>query len=332
MVHVITDDTVTMDAVHGKTIAVIGYGAQGRAQCLCMRDSGLTVIVGVRKGGPSWNQAVQDDIEVMTIAQAAQQGDIIHLLIPDEYQKEVYDAHIVDSIAPGNVLAFSHGFNVVYNQIVPPDGVDVIMIAPKSPGTEERLRYEEGFGVPALVAVHTNASGSARDIALAMAKACGFTRAGVLECTFEDETYEDIFGEQCVLCGGIVELIKTGFEVLVEAGYPPEMAYFECLHEMKLIVDLIQKGGLSLMWEVVSNTAEYGGRTRGDKIITADTRKAMKDILRDVENGTFAREWIAERKGELVNLKRKREEELQHPIEIVGRKVRALFTAPDPQE
>ncbi len=332
MVNVITDDTVTMDAVHGKTIAVIGYGAQGRAQSLCMKDSGLTVIVGVRKGGPSWNQAVQDGMEVMTMAQAAQQGDVIHLLIPDEYQKEVYDVHIRDSIVPGNVLAFSHGFNVVYNQIVPPKGVDVIMIAPKSPGTEERLRYEEGFGVPALVAVHTNASGSARDIALAMAKACGFTRAGVLECTFEDETYEDIFGEQCVLCGGIVELIKTGFEVLVEAGYPPEMAYFECLHEMKLIVDLIQKGGLSLMWDVVSNTAEYGGRTRGGKIITTDTRKAMKDILRDVENGTFAREWIAERKGELVNLKRMREEELQHPIEIVGRKVRALFTNPDPQE
>jgi ketol-acid reductoisomerase len=328
MVNVVTDNMVTMDAVDGKSIAVIGYGAQGRAQSLCMKDSGLKVMVGLRKGGPSWKQAVEDGMEVMTMAQAAQQGDIIHLLIPDEHQKEVYDAHIKDHVKPGNVLSFSHGFNVVYDQIMPPQGVDVIMIAPKSPGTEERLQYLEGFGVPALVAVHTDVSGSARDTALAMAKACGFTRAGVIECTFEDETYEDIFGEQCVLCGGIVELIKTGFEVLLDAGYPPEMAYFECLHEMKLIVDLIQKGGLGLMWDVVSNTAEYGGRTRGEKIITSDTREAMKEILKKVENGTFAREWIAENKNGLVNLKKMREEETNHPIEVVGREIRALFRNP----
>jgi ketol-acid reductoisomerase len=331
MVNVITDDKVSIDILKGKKIAVIGYGAQGRAQSLCMKDSGLKVIVGVREGGASWKLAREDGMDVSTISEAAHEGDIIHILIPDENQRAVYDASIKAQITPGKVLSWSHGFNVVYKQIVPPRGVDVIMIAPKSPGTEERLQYLEGFGVPALVAVHTDASGSARDTALAMAKACGFTRAGVLECTFEDETYEDIFGEQAVLCGGIVELIKAGFEVLVESGYPPEMAYFECLHEMKLIVDLIQKGGLSLMWDVVSNTAEYGGRTRGSEIITDETRKAMKHILKNVENGTFAREWVAENEKGLSTLAKMREEEAHHPIEVVGREIRALFKNPSPE-
>lgn len=330
MVNVITDDEVKLDILEGKTIAVIGYGAQGRAQSLCMKDSGLRVIVGVREGGASWKLAREDGMEVSTIAEAAHEGDIIHILIPDETQKAVYDAHIKAQVRPGKVLSWSHGFNVVYKQITPPEGVDVIMVAPKSPGTEERLRYLEGFGVPALVAVYTDASGSARDTALAMAKACGFTRAGVLECTFEEETFEDIFGEQAVLCGGIVELIKAGFEVLVESGYPPEMAYFECLHEMKLIVDLIQKGGLQLMWDVVSNTAEYGGRTRGERIITDETRKAMRDILKNVENGTFAREWVAENERGLPNLEKIRVEEAHHPIEVVGKEIRALFKNPQP--
>lgn len=325
MVNIITDNEVSIDVLKDKTISVIGYGAQGRAQSMCMKDSGLKVIIGVREGGNSWKMAREDGMVVTTIQDAAAKSDIIHILIPDEVQQEVYDNHIREHVRPGNVLSWSHGFNVVFKQIVPPKDVDVIMIAPKSPGTEERKRYLEGFGVPALVAVKTDASGKARKIALAMAKAVGFTRAGVLECTFEEEVYEDLFGEQAVLCGGCAELIKVGFEILTEAGYPPEMAYFECLHELKLIVDLIYEGGLEHMWSVVSNTAEYGGRTRGSKIITPKTKEVMKNMLKNVENGKFAKEWMEEYRKGLPNLKKMREKEASHPIEIVGKKIRALF-------
>ncbi len=312
-------------ALKGKTVAVIGYGAQGRAQALCMHDSGVSVIVGVRKDGESWKKVKDDGLEVTTISDAASKGDIIHILIPDEIQGDIYEQEIKQHVKKGKTLSWSHGFNIVFKRIIPPKDVDVIMVAPKAPGTEERKRYLEGFGVPGLIAVKQNASGKARDTALAIAAACGFTRAGVLDCSFENEAFEDLFGEQAVLCGGLSELIKAGFETLVDKGYPPEMAYFECLHEMKLIVDLVYEGGLSYMWHVVSNTAEYGGRTRGKMIITDEVRKNMKKILADVESGKFADEWISEYKKGLPNLKRLREEEAKHPIEVVGKDIRALF-------
>lgn len=319
------DEDADLKFVKGKTIAVIGYGAQGEAQAKCMRDSGLKVIMGLREGGESALKAKKDGFEVYSVEKAAEKADIIHVLIPDEVQSEVYAAQIKDTLTKGKTLSFSHGFNICFKFIEPPKGVDVIMVAPKSPGTEERKRYLEGFGVPGLVAVKQNESGKARETAFAMAKAMGFTRAGVLECTFEQEAYEDLFGEQAVLCGGLAELIKAGFEILVERGYPPEMAYFECLHEMKLIVDLVYEGGMEHMWDVVSNTAEYGGRTRGPRIIDAKAKERMREILNEVETGKFAKEWIGEYKKGLPNLKRLREEEKKHPIEKVGKEIRALF-------
>jgi ketol-acid reductoisomerase len=325
MVNIITDDKVKMDILKGKKVAVIGYGAQGRAQSLCMHDSGVDVVVGVREDGASWNKVKEDGLEVASISEAAEKADIIHILIPDEVQKSVYEEHIEKHIKPGKTLSWSHGFNIIFKKITPPEGVDVIMVAPKSPGTEERKRYLEGFGVPGLFSLHVDATGKAKETALAMAKSMGFTRAGVLECTFAQETYEDLFGEQAVLCGGCAELIKAGFETLTNAGYPPEMAYFECLHELKLIVDLIYEGGLTMMWDVVSNTAEYGGRTVGPKIITSETRKTMKEVLDKIESGKFAEEWMAEHEAGLPNLKRMREEEAKHPIEVIGKEIRALF-------
>jgi ketol-acid reductoisomerase len=322
---VLTTQDASLDPIKNTPIAVIGYGAQGRAQALCFKDSGLNVVVGVREGGPSWKQAQSDGLKVASVADAAKQAEIVHILIPDEAHKEVYDRDIAPHMTPGKTLSFSHGFSIVYGRIVAPDGVDVILMAPKAPGTEERKAFVEGFGVPGLIAVEKNASGKARDKALALAHAMGLTRAGVLECTFKDEAFEDLFGEQVVLCGGTAELIKAGFETLVDAGYPPEMAYFECLHELKLIVDLIYEGGLTRMWDVVSNTAEYGGRTVGPTIITQETRKAMKEALKRVQDGTFARQWVGEYETGLKELSRMRKEESEHPIEVVGRQVRALF-------
>ncbi len=325
MVKLLHDEDADLKVLEGKTIAVIGYGAQGRAQSLCLKDSGINVVVGVREDGASWNKVKEDGLEVLSISDAAAKADIIHILVPDEVQKEVYEKEIKEHVKEGKVLSWSHGFNVVFNRIAPPEGIDIIMVAPKAPGTEVRRTYEDGFGVPGLVSVHKDETGNARNIALAMAKAVGLTRAGVMECTFKEEAYEDLFGEQAVLCGGTAELVKAGFETLTEAGYPPEMAYFECLHELKLIVDLMYQGGLTKMWDVVSNTAEYGGRIIGPKIITDETRKTMKEVLAKVENGEFAKQWMGEYEKGLPNLKRMREEEAKHPIEVVGKEIRALF-------
>lgn len=322
---VLTVDDVTSNPLEGKKVAVIGYGAQGRAQALCFHDSGLDVVVGARPDGPSWKQATEDGLKVASISDAAEQADVVHMLIPDENQREVYATQISEHMKPGKTLSFSHGFNVLFDFVKPPKGVDCILVAPKAPGTEERKAYLEGFGVPGLISVHTDVSGEAREKALSLAHALGCTRSGVLECTFADETYEDLFGEQTVLCGGAAELVKAGFEVLTEAGYPPEMAYFECLHELKLIVDLMYEGGLERMWHVVSNTAEYGGRTVGPRIITEDTKDAMRDALKRVQSGQFAREWMEEYEKGMPNLSEMRQAELQHPIEVVGRQVRALF-------
>lgn len=322
------DEDANTFSLDGKTIAVIGYGAQGRAQARMMHESGVNVVVGVREGGKSWALVEQDGLKVATIAKAAEIADIIHVLIPDETQKDVFLNDILPNLKPGNILSFSHGFSIVFGRITPPDNVGVIMVAPKSPGTEEYKCYQQGFGVPALISIYQDTpSGNARQIALAMAKAMFFTKAGVMECTFREETCEDLFGEQAVLCGGMAELIKAGFETLVEAGYPPELAYFECLHETKLIVDLIYEGGLSRMWDVVSNTAEYGGRTRGPRIVGPQVKEEMKRILQEVESGQFAEEWGKEADiNKLSNLNKLREEESKHQIEVVGKSIRAMFS------
>jgi len=314
-----------MKYLNGLTVAVIGYGSQGCAQALCMRDSGVKVIIGVRKDGQSFKKAQKDGFEVFSISEAAEKADIIHILLPDELQGEIYEKEIKNHVKAGKTLSCSHGFSIVFKQIVPPENVDVIMVAPKAPGTEERKAFIAGFGVPGLIAVQKNASGKAKEVALAMAKSMRFTRVGVLECTFEEETYEDLFGEQAVLCGGAVQLIKYGFETLTEAGYPPEMAYFECLHELKLIVDLIYEGGIQRMNEVVSNTAEWGEYVSGPRIIGPEVKAEMKKVLKEIEDGTFAREWLEESKSGAKNLKKNREALGNHEIEIVGKKIRALF-------
>lgn len=314
-----------MTVLQDKCIAVIGYGAQGRAQARMLHEAGMKVVVGVRDSGKSWNQALADGLAVAAIAEAVNQADIVHILIPDEVQAEIYQKEIEPNLKKGATLSFSHGFNIVFGKIVPAQDIDVIMVAPKSPGTEEYKRFQEGFGVPALIAIEKDASGKAKATALAMAKAMKFTKAGVMECTFRQEAFEDLFGEQTVLCGGVTELIKAGFETLTEAGYPPEMAYFECLHEMKLIVDLIYEGGMTKMWDVVSNTAEYGGRSVGPKIIGQEVKATMKKALARVESGEFAEEWLAEYKNGLPNLTKWREAEKQHPIEVCGEKIRKLF-------
>ncbi|MFA5204364.1 MAG: ketol-acid reductoisomerase [Lentisphaeria bacterium] len=321
---ILHDHDADASVLNGKTVAVIGYGNQGAAQALCMRDSGVKVIIGSIKDA-SYEKAVKDGFEVLPIAEAAAKADIVHMLLPDEYHGPVYAKDIAPNMKKGKVLSCSHGFNIIYKQIVPPADVDVIMVAPKSPASEERKAFLQGFGVPGLIAVRQNASGKARDIALAMAKTMGFTRAGCLECTFEEETHEDLFGEQVVLCGGTVDLIKAGFEVLTEKGYPPEMAYFEVLHELKLIVDLIFEGGIQKMNSVISNTAEWGEYSVGPKIIDAGVKQRMREALQAIEDGTFAKEWLAEARNGAPNLLAKRKALGEHPIEVVGREIRALF-------
>jgi ketol-acid reductoisomerase len=304
-----------------RTIAIIGYGNQGHAQAKNLRDSGCRVIIGCIKDA-SREQAVEDGFEVFDIPEAARRGDIVHMLIPDEYQAQVYKEQIAPNLKKGKVLCFSHGFNIHFKQIVPPSNVDVIMIAPKAPGAILRRMYEQGSGTPGILAVAQDFSGRAKDIALAMAKGVGLTRIGVVETTFKEEVETDLFGEQVVLCGGVSELIKAGFEILVEAGYQPEVAYFECLNELKLIVDLIYERGLEGMWAAVSNTAEYGGRTRGPRIIDKRVRSVMKKILRDIQSGAFAKEWVAESQRGIPNLKRMRDEAKEHLIERVGKELR----------
>ena len=325
MVKIMHDSDADASVLNGKTVAVIGYGSQGSAQALCMRDSGVNVIIGSRPG-PSAERAVADGFQVMSFDEAAEKADIVHILLPDEFHGPVYKDHIAKHMKPGKTLSCSHGFNIVFGEIVPPAGVDVIMVAPKSPATEERKAFLAGFGVPGLVAVKQNASGNALKTAMAMAKAMGFTRAGVLECTFEQETYEDLFGEQNVLCGGCVDLMKYGFETLVEAGYPPEMAYFECIHELKLIVDLIYEGGIQKMNTVISNTAEYGEYYNGPKIITPDVKERMKESLKRIESGEFAKTFLKMiREGKAEELKAKRAALGEHIAETTGKKIRSLF-------
>ena len=324
MVEILHDKDADIAVLESKTVAVIGYGSQGAAQAQCMKDSGVNVIIGSRQG-PSFEKAAADGFEVMDTASAAEKADIIHILLPDEYHADVYENEIKQHMKAGKVLSCSHGFNIVYKEITPSEDIDVIMVAPKSPATEVRKEFLGGFGVPGLVAVHQNASGQALEIALAMAKAEGLTRAGVLECTFEQETYEDLFGEQNVLCGGCVDLMKAGFEVLVEGGYPPEMAYFECVHELKLIVDLIYEGGIQKMNAVISNTAEWGEYYNGPKIITPDVKERMKESLKLIENGQFAKDWLEESRSGAKNLLKKREALGDHLVEKTGKRIRSMF-------
>ena len=319
------DQDADLKWLEGKTVAVIGFGSQGHAQAQNLRDSGVSVIVADVPGSVNWDKAVEAGFKPMTAAEAAAQADIVQMLIPDQTQAAVYRADIVQNLKPGNALAFSHGFNIHFGQIVPPPDIDVFMVAPKSPGHLLRRMYEGGVGVPSLVAVHQDYSGKAKEIALAYAKGIGSTRAGVLDTTFKEETETDLFGEQVVLCGGITELIRAGFDTLVEAGYQPESAYFECLHEMKLIDDLIYEGGISTMRYSISDTAEYGDLTRGKRIITEETREEMRAILDEIQDGSFAREWLLENQvgRPVFNALRKREAE--HPIEKVGAELRSMM-------
>ncbi len=315
-----------LDLIKSKRVAVIGYGSQGHAHALNLRDSGVDVVVGLRSGSESKRVAEEKGLRVETIEDATRWADVVVMLVPDQHQKTVYEAHVRQYLEPGKALVFGHGFNIHYEQIVPPQGVDVFMVAPKSPGHLVRRVYEEGKGVPCLVAVAQDASGSALELALSYAKGIGGIRAGVIETTFKDETETDLFGEQAVLCGGAEALIKAGFETLTEAGYPPELAYFECLHELKLIVDLIYEGGLEYMNYSISDTAEYGNHTRGPRVIDASTKQRMREILADVQSGRFAKEWIdeCERGGEgLLEL---RQQSKDHPIEKIGKKLRSMMS------
>ena len=309
----------------GKTVAVIGYGSQGHAHALNLNDSGVDVVVGLRKESSSWKEAQQAGLSVFETAEAAAKGDIIMVLIPDQHQGNVYKESIAPNLSEGNALMFAHGFNIHFDEIKPPENVDVFMIAPKGPGHLVRRVFTEGSGVPCLFAIYQDASGSAKETALAYAKAIGGTRAGVLETTFKEETETDLFGEQAVLCGGASELVKTGFEVLIEAGYQPEIAYFECLHELKLIVDLMYEGGIERMYYSVSDTAEYGGLSRGNRVIDSDTKKRMKTILEEVQSGAFAREWLDENKEGLPNLTKMRKSLGDHQIETVGKELRSMM-------
>jgi ketol-acid reductoisomerase len=319
------EDDADLSNLDGKTVAVIGYGSQGHAHALNLKDSGVDVVVGLRPDSSSRKEAEAEGLTVLDIADAASRGDIVMILLPDEKQAEVWENEIKDGIAPGNLVLFAHGFTIHFGQIDPPPGVDVGMVAPKGPGHLVRRQFTEGRGVPCLVAIHRDESGSSRDLILAYAKAIGGMRAGVIETTFKDETETDLFGEQSVLCGGATELVRAGFETLVEAGYDPRLAYFECLHELKLIVDLMYEKGITGMRDSISNTAEYGDLTRGPRVIGDETRKAMKQILADIQSGEFAREWIAENRAGQENFQRMRSEQQGHQVEKVGGDLRAMF-------
>jgi ketol-acid reductoisomerase len=322
---VIYDSDADLDRLHGRTVAILGYGSQGHAHALNLRDSGADVVVGLREGSASADKARSDGLRVESIANAASHGDIVMVLLPDEKQAEVWESEIRDGIAAGNLLMFAHGFSIHFGQIEPGPEVDVGMVAPKGPGHLVRRQYLEGNGVPGLVAVHADATGGARELVLAYAKGIGCTRAGVIETSFKDETETDLFGEQAVLCGGVSELVRAGYETLVDAGYDPRLAYFECLHELKLIVDLMYEKGISGMRYSISNTAEYGDMTRGGHVIGDPTRQAMRKILDDIQSGEFAREWIAENQAGQENFRRMREEGQNHQIEREGRELRKMM-------
>jgi ketol-acid reductoisomerase len=309
-----------------KKIAVLGFGSQGHAHSLNLADSGMNVCVGLRKTSSSWPKAEKAGLCVKTVSEAVKWADVVMILLPDQTQKKVYDEEIAPNLKSGSTLAFAHGFNIHFKQIVPPADINVMMIAPKGPGHLVRRTYLEGAGVPCLFAVAQDPSGQTKALALAWAKGIGGTKAGVIETNFKDETETDLFGEQAVLCGGSAELIKAGFETLTEAGYPPELAYFECMHEMKLIVDLYYEGGLSRMNYSVSETAEYGGMTRGKRLITAETKKEMKKILTEIQTGQFAKEWLDECNSGLKNMEVMRKENNEHPVEKVGAKLRAMMS------
>jgi len=319
------DDDADLSRLEGKTVAVIGYGSQGHAHALNLRDSGVDVVVGLRPGSASRAAAEAEGLRVMDVRDAASEGDIVMVLLPDEKQADVWEREIRDGIGPGNLVLFAHGFTIHFKQIEPPPEVDVGMVAPKGPGHLVRRQFVEGRGVPCLVAIHQDATGNAHDVVLAYAKALGGTRAGVIETTFKDETETDLFGEQSVLCGGATELVRAGFETLVGAGYDPRLAYFECLHELKLIVDLMYEKGITGMRESISNTAEYGDLTRGKRVIGPEVREAMGKILADIQSGEFAREWIAENRAGQENFQRQREEQQGHQVEQVGEKLRSMM-------
>jgi ketol-acid reductoisomerase len=324
------DADANLELLKGKTVAVMGFGSQGHAQAQNLHESGIKVIVGLRKPvdeftEKEWNKVIAAGITPMTVAEAAEAADIIQILLPDEIQARVYNAEIKPYLKPGDALGFSHGFNIHFGQIVPPSFVDVFMVAPKSPGHLVRRMYQKGAGVPGLIAVQQDASGNAREIGLAYAKGIGCTRAGVIETSFKEETETDLFGEQCVLCGGVTELVKSGFETLVEAGYQPEIAYFECMHELKLIVDLMYEGGMSFMRYSISDTAEWGDYTKGPEIIGEEVRWAMQEALADIQDGTFAKNWLLENMVGRPRFNALKKMNREHLIEEVGADLRAMM-------
>lgn len=319
------DKDANLELLKGKTVAVVGYGSQGHAHSLNLKESGVDVVVGLYKGSKSWKVAEEAGLKVMEAADAVKVADFVMMLVPDEKQSKLYKESVEPNLTEGKVLMFAHGFNIHFNQIVPPANVDVIMVAPKGPGHLVRREYQQGKGVPCLVAVHQDYSGKAMEYALAYAKGIGGARAGVLKTTFKDETETDLFGEQAVLCGGVTELIKAGFETLVDAGYAPENAYFECLHEMKLIVELMYEGGLSRMRYSISDTAEYGDYCVGKRLITEETRKEMRQVLKEIQDGTFAKNWLLENQVNRPSFYAKRRQEQNQLIETVGKELRSMM-------
>jgi ketol-acid reductoisomerase len=322
---VIYDDDADLERLGGRKVAILGFGSQGHAHALNLKDSGVDVLVGLREGSESVDKARSDGLRVESIADAASLGDVVMVLLPDEKQAEVWESEISDGIAPGNLLMFAHGFSIHFGQIDPGPEVDVGMVAPKGPGHLVRRQFLEGNGVPGLVAIHQDASGNAHDMVLAYAKGIGCTRAGVIETSFKDETETDLFGEQAVLCGGVTELVRAGYETLVDAGYDSRLAYFECLHELKLIVDLMYEKGITGMRYSISNTAEYGDLTRGKRVVDEHTRLAMRQILDEIQSGEFAREWIAENQAGQENFQRMRKEQQGHQVEREGKELRSMM-------
>jgi ketol-acid reductoisomerase len=326
------DDDADLSLLKGKTIAILGYGSQGHAQAQNLRDSGCEVVIGQRKGSPNYDLAVKHGFKPLSVEEATRAGDLVNMLLPDEVQADIYRESVRPHLKPGNLLMCSHGFNIHFGQVTPPEGVDAALVAPKGPGHLVRSEYVKGGGVPALIAMYPGSSETSKKLALAYAKGIGGTRGGVIETTFAEETETDLFGEQVVLCGGVSALVKAAFETLVEAGYQPEMAYFECMHELKLIVDLFYQGGLNYMRYSVSNTAEYGDYTRGPRIVTEETKREMKKILGEIQRGEFAREWILENKANQPTFKARRRQERQHLIEQVGKNLRRMMSWIDAKE